>query len=298
MSAASLDRLLPRGERLGKYEIVKRIARGGMSVVYEARDLENGNRVALKVSASPDARRRARSRREALYVARLRHEHIVTLYDFGEANGLWFLALEFVDGINLLEHIKRKGRLHPEEARRITIQACLALHHAHSQGIVHRDVKPSNLLVTRKNGVFIIKLSDLGLSRAEDEDVEVTRLGTTVGTTDYMAPEQITNSARADRRTDIYGLGCTLFQMLAGHPPFHQGSIRERRRQHVEDPPPDILRINPRVPAALASIMRRMLAKAPGKRYQSAIALLKDLIELDGSPWAVFEKRLRGQSVP
>jgi serine/threonine-protein kinase len=286
-------RRLHEGDRLGKYEIVAPIARGGMAAVYEAKDVELGRRAALKVSMTPDARLQARFRREALHAARLRHENIVALYDFGEAAGFWYIAFEYVDGINLHEYIRRKGRLAPEEARRIVIQACLALHHAHGQGIVHRDVKPSNFLVTRKDGRLVVKLSDMGLSRADDDARRVTRTGSTVGTVDYMAPEQAANCGRADERCDIYSLGCTLFHLLAGRPPFTGRDRRERLRQHVHEPPPDLLRLNPAVPVALAAIVRRMLAKAPEKRYQTAIALLKDLVELDGSPWAAFERQLR-----
>jgi serine/threonine protein kinase len=294
MSDSPSVRRLHRGERLAKYEIVAAIARGGMGIVYEAKDLELGRRVALKVASTPDARQQARFRRESLYAARLRHENIVALYDCGEADGFWYLALEFVEGVNLHEHIKRKGKLLPEEARRITIQACLALHHAHSQGIVHRDVKPSNFLVTRKDGRFIIKLSDLGLSRAQDErGRRVTRTGTTVGTIDYMSPEQASNCGRADHRSDIYSLGCTLFHMLAGQPPFVGGAPRERMRRQIHEEPPDILQLNPSVPVALSAVLRRMMAKLREKRYQSALAVLKDLIQMDGSPWAAFERHLR-----
>jgi serine/threonine-protein kinase len=293
MSQTSPIRKLRAGERLGKYSIVAPIARGGMGIVYEARDVELGRRVALKVSATPDARKQARFRREAVYAARLRHENIVALYDFGESAGLWYIALEFVEGVNLLEYVQRKGRLAPEQVRRIAIQACLALHHAHGQGIVHRDVKPSNFLVTRQSGSLLVKLSDLGLSRAADDERRVTRTGATVGTVDYMAPEQALNCSRADERSDIYSLGCTLFHLLAGRPPFIETNPRERMRQHVQDAPPDLLQLNPSVPVALAAIVRRMLAKAPQKRYQTAIALLKDLVEMDGSPWAAFERQLR-----
>lgn len=293
MSSSSTIRRLQPGERLGKYEIVSPIARGGMAAVYEAKDVELGRRAALKVSTTPDARLQARFRREAVHAARLQHDNIVGVYDFGESAGLWYIAFEYVDGINLQEYIRRKGRLHPEEVRRIAIQACLALHHAHQQGIVHRDVKPSNFLVTRKNGRLVVKLSDLGLSRAEDDERRVTRTGSTVGTPDYMAPEQAVNCGRADERCDIYSLGCTLFHLLAGRPPFTGPDRRERLRQHVHEPPPDLLQINPAVPVALAAIIRRMLAKTPQKRYQTAIALLKDLVELDGSPWAAFEQQLR-----
>jgi len=294
MSLSSSIRRLRVGDRLGKYEIVAPIARGGMSAVFEARDVELGRRAALKISTTPDARLQARFRREALHSSRLRHENVVAVYDFGEAAGLWYIALELVDGTNLHEYLRRKGRLRPEEVRRIGIQACLALHHAHQQGIVHRDVKPSNFLVTRKDGRLVVKLSDLGLSRSEDDVRRVTRTGSTVGTVDYMAPEQAVNCGRADERCDLYSLGCTLFHLLAGRPPFTNPSHRERLRQHVHESPPDLLQINPAVPVALAAIVRRAMAKTPEKRYQTAIALLKDLVELDGSPWAAFERQLRG----
>jgi serine/threonine-protein kinase len=295
MSDSSPIRRLRRGDRLAKYEIVAPIARGGMGAVYEAKEVESGRRVALKIAATNDERKHARFQREALYAARLQHENIVAVHEFGEADGFWYLAMEFVEGKNLHEFIKAKGHLLPEEARRITIQACLALHHAHSQGIVHRDVKPSNFLVTRRDGRFIIKLSDLGLSRSEEDNSRrVTRAGTTVGTVDYMAPEQAVNCGRADERSDIYSLGCTLFHMLAGHPPFAHGPMRERMRRHVQEELPDIMQLNPRVSVALAAVLRRMLAKDREKRYQTALAVLKDLLEMDGSPWAAFERQLRG----
>jgi serine/threonine-protein kinase len=274
-----------RPVRIGKYEVVKHIATGGMGAVYRARDTALDREVALKVlpkevAANPGAIERFR--REARNAAKLRHENIVSIYEFGEVQGNWFLALEFVEGIDLYEYISRKTRLEPEEARRITIQAALALQHAYQQGIVHRDIKPSNFLVTRKNDRLVVKMTDLGLSRETRPDAtRVTRDGTTVGTVDYMAPEQGRDSSRADTRSDIYSLGCTLYHMLAGKPPFSEGGLTERLYAHAFEELPDIRQFNPQVSEALMAVLRRMLAKQAADRYQTPAELVKDLMEID-----------------
>jgi serine/threonine-protein kinase len=271
--------------RIGKYEVLAHIATGGMGAVYKGIDTDLHREVALKVltaetAAVPAAL--ARFQREARHAAKLRHENIVTIYEFGESNGTWFLALEYVDGINLFEYISRKGQLDPEEARRITIHAALALHHAHGQGIIHRDIKPSNFLVTRKHGQLLIKLADFGLAReVRDDESRVTRMGSTVGTVDYISPEQARDSGAADIRSDIYSLGCTLYHMLAGRAPFSEGTVTERLYKHVKEEPPDLRQLNPRVPESMLAVLRHMLAKEPADRYQTPAALLKDLLALD-----------------
>src|SRR5262245_52401213 len=274
-----------RPVRIGKYEVVKHIATGGMGAVYKARDTDLDRDVALKVlpaKMASDVVMLERIKREARNAAKLKHENIVTIYEFGEFKGTWFLALEYVEGIDLYDYISRKGRLEPEEARRITIQAALALQHAYQQGIVHRDIKPSNFLVTRKNDRLVVKMTDLGLSReAGPQEFRVTRDGSTVGTVDYMAPEQARDSSRADTRSDIYSLGCTLYHMLAGQPPFPEGGLTERLYQHVQQEPRDIRQFNPRASEALMAVLRRMLAKQPADRYQTPAELVKDLLDLD-----------------
>jgi serine/threonine-protein kinase len=276
-----------RAKRLGKYEVVAHIATGGMGAVYKAIDSVLKREVALKLlppdmASQPEALERFR--REARNAARLRHESIVTIYEFDQFGGTFYLAMEFVDGIDLLEYIRRKGRLDPEEARVVTIQATRALEHAHAQGVIHRDVKPSNFLVSRKGDSLVVKMSDFGLAReTSDEDGRVTRDGHTVGTVDYMSPEQARNSRSADCRSDIYSLGCTLYHMLAGKAPFAGGSITERLCKHAEDEPPDLREFNPRISEALCAVVRRMLAKDPAERYQTPGALLKDLIRLESA---------------
>ena len=274
----------PRSERpviIGHYEILKRIGAGGMGAVYKARHTELGRIVAFKtlppeVASRPDMLERFRM--EAQLASQLHHENIVTLYECGEAKNTHFLAMEFVDGCNLHEYIDKKGKLPAEQVRLIGMQAAKALACAHEHGIVHRDIKPSNFLLTEIDGHMVIKLTDFGLARTiHDTDGMVTRAGTTVGTVDYISPEQARFSRSADIRSDIYSLGCSLYHMLAGQPPFPDGDITERLLKHVNDEPPDITRLNPLVPPGIAAIIKKMLAKKPEDRYQTPAELLKEL---------------------
>ncbi len=271
--------------RVGKYEVTSHIATGGMGAVYRARDTETGGEVALKVLTPEMAAKPSmveRFRREARSAAKLRHENIVKVFEFGECGGTYFIVMEYVDGIDLMTHIDDHGPLDPEETRQIMIQACRALKTAHEQGIVHRDIKPSNILVTRKNGRVFIKLTDLGLAReANADDFRVTRSGTTVGTVDYMAPEQARDSGLADVRSDLYALGCTWFHMLANQAPFPEGGLAERILKHMQVAPPDVRDFNPRASKALSQILNRLLEKKPVDRYQTPADLLDDLLSLD-----------------
>jgi serine/threonine protein kinase len=279
---------LAPGTRVGRYEVVAHVATGGMGEVYRARDVELGRDVALKVLAARLVNKPSaveRFRREARAAARLSHKNIVTLYDWGQDGATWFLALEYVDGIDLHAHVAARGKLPPRDAWAITVQAARALDHAFRKGVTHRDIKPSNLLLARHGRKVRVKLTDLGLARAatDEEDYRVTRDGTTVGTIDYLAPEQARDSARADIRSDIYALGCTLYHMLAGHPPFPDGGLGERVYKHQQAEPPDVRRFNPDVPAALWAVLRRMLAKRPEDRYQTPADLLVALRALDAA---------------
>lgn len=271
-----------RTERIGKYEILGHIATGGMGVVYKARDVELNRLVALKILPPEMAKQSnilERFRREAKAAAQLRHDNIVTIFDFDEFNGTWFIALEFVDGHDLQFYISRKCRLDPEETRQILIQAARALMHAHEHKVVHRDIKPSNLLLVRKEKKLIVKLTDFGLAiqHENDADFRITRDKTTVGTIDYMAPEQARDSRLVDIRSDIYSLGCTAYHMLAGMAPFARGTLPERIVKHLKLPPPDLRKLNKSVPSFLIAIINRMLAKKPRDRYQTPAELLQDL---------------------
>jgi serine/threonine protein kinase len=286
------ERLNP-GDRLGKYKVLAHIATGGMGTVYKALDEQLGRVVALKVLDPSLAEKQStleRFRREARHAAKLFHRNIVTLYEYDQAGGRHYLALEFVDGIDLYDYIVHKGKLPPEESRRILIQAVHALDHAFKQGITHRDIKPSNFLLTREHDRIRVKLTDMGLARkAGEEDFRVTRAGSTVGTVDYLAPEQARDSAAADIRSDIYSLGCTLYHMLTGNPPFSEGGLGERILKHLQEEPPDVRQLNPLVSGEMWTLLRRMLAKKPEDRFQTPAELLKALKEMppqasDGVP--------------
>jgi hypothetical protein len=284
MAAASSE----RHRHIGKYKVLKHIATGGMGAVYKAQDTETGQEVALKVlpheySVRPNVLERFR--REARNGSKLRHPNIATIYDCGEAQDLHFLVMEFVDGINLLEYIgQHHGRLDLAEAIDILTQVLSALAFAHQQGIVHRDIKPSNILIDRKDGTTLAKMIDFGLSlQTREDEFRVTRDGTTVGTVDYLAPEQARDSRAADIRSDIYSLGCSLFHMLAGRAPFAEGSLTERVLKHMEAQPPDLRRINPEVSDSLWAVCRRMLAKSPAQRYQTPAEVLDALQKLDSA---------------
>jgi serine/threonine protein kinase len=264
-----------------------------MGIVYKARDEESHQNVALKIllpGLAQNPTTLERFRQEAVRFAKLRHENIVRLYEFGQANGIHFLALEYVDGIDLHEYISRKGQLDPEEASLVLTQAIRALAYLHQQQIVHRDVKPSNFLVTRKQNWPVIKLTDLGLAREMgDDEIRLTRAGFMVGTIDYMAPEQARDSRMADRRSDIYSLGCTLYHMVAGRPPFSEGSLPERLLQRLDQAPPDVRQFNPQLSADLAKMLDHMLAKNPEDRYQATEEILADLnrVTLGRTPFRV-----------
>ncbi len=282
MSDEITDKPAPRTERIGKYEILGHIATGGMGVVYKARDVDLDRLVALKILPPEMAKQTTtleRFRREAKAAAMLRHENIVTIFDVGEINGTHYIALEFIEGTDLQFYINRKCKIDPKETRQILIQAARALVHAHENGIVHRDIKPSNFLLMMVGDRILVKLTDFGLAIHHENDAEfrLTRDKTTVGTVDYMSPEQARDSRSADIRSDIYSLGCTAYHMLSGIAPFAKGTLPERIVQHMQIPPPDLKKLNKSVPAYLVSIINKMLEKKPEDRYQTPAALLTDL---------------------
>jgi|GEM_PF-1085860 len=273
---------------IGPYQLLKRIGAGGMGTVFRARHLHLGREVALKVlppNLADKPELLARFSQEAKNAAKLRHEHIVTLYEQGEDDGLHYLAMEYVEGKNLHQYIDEQVRLDPEEARQLMIQAARALDLAHQEGIIHRDIKPSNFILTEKDGKPFVKLTDFGLARSMDDvDYKVTRSGTTVGTVDYIAPEQARNSRSADIRSDIYALGCTFYHMLAGQVPFPEGDMTERLLKHVEAAAEDVRKFNPKVPPGMVVVLNRMMAKRPEDRQQTPQELLQDLEHLPSGP--------------
>lgn len=267
------------GKTLGKYRIEKKVGEGGMGAVYRAVDDSLGRVVALKVLPRDKARNEIMVKRfksEARAAANLKHDNIVGVYDSGEADGFLYIAMEFVDGIDVHDLLLRKGVLSPNRSLDIVKQVTRALQHAYEQNIVHRDIKPSNLMIMRDGSV---KLADMGLARSLDdtESSAITRAGTTVGTVDYMSPEQARDSRAADCRSDIYSLAATWFYMLTGQPPFPDGDILNKIAAHAIKPRPNPQTINAEIPDAINDLIQEMMAIEPAERYQTPSSLLEDL---------------------
>ncbi|MCS6865859.1 MAG: serine/threonine-protein kinase [Gemmataceae bacterium] len=269
---------------VGPYIITDRLGDGGMGKVYRAYHVDRPREtIALKVVratlvANPVVR--GRYAREVQTSGTLAHPNIVRLFDAGEAHGKFYLAMEFVDGIDLARMMREFGRLEVVEACEYIRQAALGLEHAHQKGFVHRDVKPSNIVVAGERHLpqarepAVVKLLDMGLARAMDPDdmvlPDLTRDHTVVGTPDYMAPEQAKNSRGADPRCDLYSLGCTLYFLLAGRVPFPHATAIQKILAHQSEIPPPIQSLRPDVPAAVAQLITALMAKNPDQRLQTA----------------------------
>ena len=263
----------------GRYVIEKKLGEGGMGAVYRAVDSKLKRTVALKILPREKAQNSILVKRfqaEAQAAAQLRHKNIVCVYDSGELDGYLYIAMEFVDGIDVQDLVMRKGALSIKRSLDIIKQVARALEHAHEQTIVHHDIKPANLLIDRDGNV---KLADMGLARsiAETEEAGITRAGTTVGTVDYMSPEQARDSKSADCRSDIYSLGATWYHMLVGRPLFPKGDLLNKITAHATEAPPDPRDIRPNIPESVVQIMHRMLEKKSDRRYQTPTELLHDL---------------------
>ena len=267
------------GRTLGDYSLVRRVGGGGMGHVYLARQAGLNRDVALKVlrddlAADPVARERFRAEAEA--AARLAHPNIVQVFSAGEADGFRFIAFEFVEGRTLRRAIEADGPPPPEAALVILRQVAAALARAAAAGVVHRDIKPDNILLTPAG---VAKVADFGLSRlnAEGEKaLDLTQSGMTLGTPLYMSPEQV-RGERVDHRSDLYSLGVTAYHLLTGRPPFEGATAFEVASRHVGTPVPSLRAARPEVPATLAAAVTRLLAKRPEERYQTAAELLADL---------------------
>jgi len=265
---------------LGKYKIQRKVGSGGMGAVYLAVDQQLKRTVALKVLPQDKASNLVLVRRfkaEGQAGAQLEHPNIVSVYESGEIDGYLYLAMEFVEGIDAFELLRKRGVLPVKRSLDIIKQVTLALQHAHERQIVHRDIKPSNLMIRERDGV--VKLADMGLARIIEDDGEsaITKAGTTVGTVDYMSPEQGRDSKAADIRSDIYSLGCTWYHLLAGKAPYPEGDLMNKLRAHALQPVPDPRNWNEGVPAGVVAVLQRMMAKKVDDRYQTPAQLLADL---------------------
>jgi serine/threonine-protein kinase len=270
------------GTRLEHYELVEFVGGGGMGSVYRAIDTRLGRTVAVKVLSrdSSDEETIRRFRIEAQSAARLDHPNIARAYYVGEDQGVNFIVFEFIEGINLRDEIQTNGPLDLERALYYTLQIAHALSHSSGRDVIHRDIKPSNVLITAAGQV---KLVDMGLARlhqVESSDNDLTASGVMLGTFDYISPEQARDPRVADVRSDLYSLGCTLFFMLAGQPPFPEGTALQKVLRHSTDEPPDVRQFRPELGSRTAALVSRLLSKKPSQRHQSPAELINDLLLL------------------
>ncbi len=255
-----------------RYRILGLLGVGGMGAVYKAEHRVMQRMVAIKVinrNLMQQAASVERFQREVKGAAKLSHPNIVTAYDTEQAGNVHFLVMEFVEGVSLARQVKMRGPMSIVHACHFIRQAALGLQHAHELGMVHRDIKPHNLMLTRKGQV---KILDFGLARFARESTpaaELTQEGAVVGTPDYIAPEQALQPQNADIRADIYSLGCTMYFILTGQPPFLTGTCMQKLMAHAERMPPPVHELRPEVPKDLAAVVERMMAKNPANRYQT-----------------------------
>ena len=272
----------PSGLVLGNYVVEKKIGAGGMGVVFKARHRRMKRTVAIKVlpeglTNSPDAL--ARFHREVEAAAKLQHPNIAAAYDADDSDGIHFLVMELVDGPDLSAYVKEHGPLPLPHALALCVQTAAGLSHAHAKGVVHRDIKPGNLLVDSGG---VLKILDMGLAQLSSEaddapQTELTQSGRIMGTVDYLAPEQAIDAKRADHRADIYGLGCTLFYLVMGRPVAPDGSLTEKLLWHQSKEIPPLSKSCPAATEALDGVYRKMLGKKPDDRQESMAEVAEQL---------------------
>jgi serine/threonine-protein kinase len=262
-----------KGFFLGKYKLLGHIGTGGMSSVYLAEHIRMGDKRAIKVlpkSRVRDATYLARFQLEAKAIASLNHPNIVLAYDIDNEEDVHYIVMEFVDGLDLQQLVKRDGAIDPSKAAELIKQAARGLEHAHANGVIHRDVKPANLLIDKKGRVRLLDMGLALVSAGDDESLTVANNENVLGTADYLAPEQALNSHEVDHRADIYGLGCTLYFLLTGKPPFSDGTLAQRIAKHQTEMPTPIRQIRSDCPGELEGVCVKMIQKDPRYRYQSA----------------------------
>ena len=289
------DQLLDRTiAAIGKqYELGTEIGRGGMSVVYQARDRRLNRSVAIKVlppDLAYDVAIRTRFTREAQTSAQLTHPHIVPIYDVGESEGIAYLVMAFITGGNLATLLGREPRQPIEEVRRLVAEVADALAYAHLRGVVHRDIKPDNILLDRESGRAVV--TDFGIARAMEAGTRLTLTGIAVGTPAYMSPEQAVGERELDGRSDIYSLGVVAYQALTGRPPFAAANSMALLLKHIGERPRPIVELRPDAPKMLREAIERALMKAPEDRWPTAAAL-RDAINAGETPAAAWRPERR-----
>jgi serine/threonine-protein kinase len=269
-----------QGTMLGPYRLEQFVGGGGMGAVFRAHDTTLDRVVAVKVlsrAQSADEEMLRRFRNEAQSAARLDHENIGRVHAVGSDRGWHYIVFEYIEGQNLRDLVREEGPFAVGRAIDVVTQVADALEHASERDVVHRDIKPSNIVITPAGRARIV---DMGLARLAPAagDADLTVSGMTLGTFDYISPEQARDPRAADVRSDLYSLGCTLFFMLAGRAPFAEGTMVQKLLQHQQDAPPSITAIRPDVPERLATILARLMEKDPHDRYQRPAVLVADLV--------------------
>jgi serine/threonine-protein kinase len=267
-----------------RYEVLGTVGKGGMGVVYRARDQQLDEVVALKVVRSEvmkeDPTLLDRFKQEIKLARRITHRNILRTHDFGETAGTPYISMEYLEGVTLKDLLRSKGALPLGVGLRIAKQMCQGLEAAHQQGVVHRDIKPQNILILPETGD--LKIMDFGIARVSEMEAGasgLTTAGTVMGTPDYIPPEQAQGNP-ADFRSDIYSLGVVLFEIFTGRMPFSGDSVMAVVLSHIQKPPPPPRSLNPGIPPDLEAIILRCLEKQPDRRYQSVGEILKDLVEV------------------
>ncbi|MEE2990764.1 MAG: serine/threonine-protein kinase [Planctomycetota bacterium] len=268
------------GRRLDYFILEEFVGGGGMGTVFRAIDTKLNRTVAVKVLSQNqnDEETLRRFKNEAQSAARLDHDNIARVYYVGEDDGWHFIVFEFIEGVNIRDLVHHKGPLGLDEALSYVVQIADALEHAHQRDVIHRDIKPSNVLVTSDGHA---KLVDMGLARlhhVESDSADATASGVTLGTFDYISPEQARDPRNTDVRSDLYSLGCTLYFMLTGAPPFPEGTVLQKLLSHSSDTPPDPRLYRDDIDDSIARILNRLLEKQPNNRYQSPAELIGDLL--------------------
>jgi serine/threonine-protein kinase len=268
-----VGRILERGQAFAdRYEILGTVGQGGMGVVYRARDRHLDEVVALKLlraeALANEPTLLERFKQEIRLARRITHRNVLRTHDFGEANGVPFISMEYLEGVTLKELVRSRGALPLGVALSFAKQMCHGLEAAHAQGVVHRDIKPHNMLILPESGE--LKIMDFGIARPPQiggQDPALTTAGTVMGTPDYMSPEQA-QGRPADSRADIYSLGVVLFEALTGKLPFQGETATQVVIAHVQQPPPSPRSLNPRLPPRLDAAVLRCLEKDPARRWQ------------------------------
>jgi hypothetical protein len=263
---------LAPGDQIAGYRIESVAGRGGMGVVYRAIDVNLDRLVALKLISDELAQEdsfRVRFKRESRLAASIRHPNVITVFQAGEDDGNLFIAMDYIQGTDLKALIASRGVLEPHAAARVVWQVGQALDAAHAKALVHRDVKPANVLIADQGGEQHAYLTDFGLTKNVGSETGMTKTGVVVGTIDYMAPEQVAGGP-VDARVDIYSLGCVLWEALTGGVPFERDSAVAKMYAHAHEPPPSLSDARPGLPPALDGVVARAMAKRPEDRYLSA----------------------------